>query len=69
MTHTYSTEGPECPYCGCRITPDEGFYHDENRCTELDCPDCDKTFSVEVNNWTSWRCTPKETTTEDSTAK
>lgn len=57
---TYSTHGPECPYCGNVITPDDGFYHDEDRYTEQDCPECEKTFSVEVTNWTSWACEPKE---------
>lgn len=59
-TRTYSTEGPQCPYCGDRITPDEGIYYDENRYTEDSCPSCEKKFKVEVNNSTSWSCQQME---------
>jgi len=57
---TYSHEGPTCPYCGHVMTPDEGYFHDEHRYTEQECPECEKAYSVEVNNWTSWGCRPKE---------
>jgi hypothetical protein len=42
------------------MTPDEGYFHDEHRYTEQECPECEKAYSVEVNNWTSWACRPKE---------
>lgn len=56
--YTYSTSGPKCPYCGFQITPDEGFYYDENKYTEETCGECEKKFSVSVYNSTSWTCEP-----------
>lgn len=55
-TRTYSTDGPECPYCGRKYTPDEAHYYDEARYTEQECDECEKTFKVEVYNSTSWTC-------------
>jgi len=52
---TYSTCGPECPYCGNKNAPDERHYFDEDT-TELDCQKCEKTFRVDVCNSTSWAC-------------
>ena len=75
-TETYSTEGPQCPHCGIRITADEGFYYDENRYTEDECPDCDKKFKIEVHTSTTWTCTAPDAPVErfddgtrDGTAK
>lgn len=53
---TYSSEGPECPYCGFVFTPDEGHYFDENRYTEDTCPECEKKFKVEVFHRVTWSC-------------
>jgi hypothetical protein len=50
----FSTDGPQCPYCLCTITPDEGFYFDANNYTEGECPDCQRKFKVEVHIETSW---------------
>lgn len=63
MTHssaeeTYSTEGPECPYCGFTFTPDEPHYFDETGYTEDECPECEKKFQVSVSHSTSWLCVP-----------
>lgn len=55
-SETFSSEGPQCPYCGCRITPDEGFYYDESSYTEDECPDCEKVFKVETHTSTTWAC-------------
>ncbi len=55
MTRTYSTDGPECPYCGERATPDDRFYYDD-RNTENECGECGQTYKMEINNWTSWTC-------------
>jgi hypothetical protein len=57
---TYSTEGPQCPYCGRQFTADEGHYFDDNRYTEDECDECGKKFTVEVNHRTSWACQPIE---------
>jgi transposase-like protein len=53
---TYSLNGPECPHCGQRFIPDEAHYYDEQRYTEQDCDECEKTFKVEVYHSTSWTC-------------
>lgn len=52
-TCTYSTDGPECPYCGRAFTPDEPYYYDE-KLTEMDCDECGKKFKVEVSHSVSW---------------
>ena len=57
----YSEDGPQCPYCLCTITPDEGLYYDSSRYTEGECPRCDRKFKVEVDTTTSWtsrKCEP-----------
>lgn len=59
--YTYSTSGPECPYCGRQYTPDEAYYYDESNFTEQECDGCEKTFKVEVCNSTSWTCRPIDT--------
>jgi transposase-like protein len=56
-TETFSTEGPQCPHCGVRMTADEGFYYDENRYVEDECHECEKKFSVRVYTSTTWTCT------------
>jgi transcription elongation factor Elf1 len=56
---TYSTDGPQCPYCNREFVPDEGFYYDSNL-AELDCDECGKAFKVEVYHSVSWTCFKKE---------
>lgn len=58
---TYSTAGPQCPYCGFQFTADEAIYFDEQRYTEDRCPDCDSPFNVSVYTETSWTCSRPET--------
>lgn len=53
---TYSHKGPECPYCGFTLTPDEAIYYDVNKYTEETCPKCSHTFDVEVYHSVSWTC-------------
>lgn len=53
---TYSTEGPQCPYCGFQYTADDPIYYDAQRFTEETCDQCDKTFDVEVFTSTTWTC-------------
>jgi hypothetical protein len=55
---TYSSEGPQCPYCGRQFTADEGHYFDESNYTEDDCDECGKKFSVSVHTSVAWACTP-----------
>lgn len=54
-TRTYSTDGPECPYCGFTFTPDDPFFYDD-RYTQEECPECDRKFKVEVRHSVSWAC-------------
>lgn len=49
----YSTDGPICPYCGFKHTPDEPEYFDESA-TTFECGGCDKTFKVKIYISTSW---------------
>lgn len=56
LNETFSSEGPQCPYCGSQFTADEGFFYDESQYVEDECSDCGKKFKVEVNNSTSWTC-------------
>ena len=56
MGHTYSTEGPQCPYCERQFTADEPFYYDERLCDKLECDECGRAFKVEVSHSTSWTC-------------
>lgn len=55
-TETYSSEGPQCPYCGRQYTADEPGFYDEQRYTEEDCDNCGRKFSVSVNHSTTWTC-------------
>lgn len=55
----YSTNGPTCPHCQREYTPDDSFYYDEQRCTELECDECGKMFDVEVYTSTSWTTSAK----------
>ncbi|MBJ6120894.1 hypothetical protein [Sphingomonas mollis] len=55
---TYSTDAPECPYCGYKQSHDGGYLYDEDL-TEIDCGSCDRTFNVEVYVSTSWTCRPR----------
>lgn len=57
-TFSYSTEGPECPYCETQFTADDSSFYDENY-TEDTCPECGETFLVEVHVETSWTCFTK----------
>lgn len=58
MNETYSTEGPQCPYCERQYTADESFYYDEQNYTEQECDECGKRFQVRVFHSTSWACEP-----------
>ena len=49
----YSTDGPICPYCEHKESPDEDFYFNE-RWTEHECGECEKTYNVSVYHSTSW---------------
>lgn len=64
---TYSTEGPQCPYCKRQYTADEPCYYDERLYTEETCDNCEKTFSVSVCHSTSWSCEPLDDGEDDST--
>lgn len=59
-----STEGPQCPYCGCQYTADDSVYFDEMNYTSEDCQDCGETFSVEVYTETTWTTKTRESTHE-----
>lgn len=50
-----------CPYCGWKFEPDEGCYYDEDF-TEMDCNDCEKTFTVSVEHSTTWSTEKREET-------
>ena len=54
--NTYSTEGPQCPYCKRQYTADEPGYYDVMNYTSEDCDNCGKTFAVSVYTDTSWTC-------------
>ena len=54
--HTYSTDGPICPHCERRFTPDDSSYYDQYQMTEIECDQCGKTFKVEVEHSVSWPC-------------
>jgi ribosomal protein L37AE/L43A len=56
MSDTYSTDGPQCPYCGRQYTADESHYYDEMNYTEEVCDECDKKFSVSVCSTVAWSC-------------
>ena len=57
VDQTYSTEGPQCPYCGRQYTADDGSYYNPAY-TEETCDQCSKKFSVEVRTETTWTCDP-----------
>ncbi len=56
--HTYSTEGPCCPYCLRQFTADDPGYYDEMNYTQDECDECGKTFSVSVHVSIAWSCDP-----------
>jgi hypothetical protein len=62
---TFSSEGPQCPYCECQITADESFYYDSSY-DEEECPHCGKTFKVMVNTETTWDCHKGEPTESET---
>ena len=57
---TYSTEGPQCPYCDRQYTADDAGYYDESGYTEETCDNCGKTFDVSVYHSVSWTCSQRE---------
>lgn len=59
IEETYSSEGPQCPYCKAQYTADEPFYY-ESGYTEDECDQCSKKFEVEVYIKTTWACNPIE---------
>lgn len=58
-SETYSTDAPECPYCGYKQGHDGGYFYDEDL-TETECGSCERLFEVEVYHRTSWTCRPKD---------
>ena len=56
---TYSTDGPECPYCGHQHQPSEdpGHYYNDHADTST-CGSCGKDFKMEVYTSHSWTCEP-----------
>ena len=62
---TYSTKGPECPYCGHvqNVSDDPSIYYDEEL-TEVECHGCERTYSCSVVVRHSWTSTPRSS--EDS---
>jgi transposase-like protein len=63
-SETFSSEGPQCPYCGHTQRADEpGFYADDY---EHDtCPKCGKEYEVSVYSTTNWTCSPIEGAEQD----
>lgn len=49
-----SNNGPVCPKCGFRFTPDENYYFDGIRYTEDECAECGTRFKVEVEHEVVW---------------
>jgi hypothetical protein len=58
---TYSSEGPQCPYCGTQFTADGPEYYDEMNYTEDDYDECGKRFEVSVCISVDWSCDPIST--------
>ena len=57
---TYSHEGPTCPHCGHVQNPsDDPFYYDEDL-TEVECGECEKTYSCSLYVSHSWTSNPLE---------
>lgn len=56
---TYSTDGPECPYCGHQHKPSEdpSHYYNESNDTST-CESCDKDFTMSIYISHSWTCEP-----------
>jgi transposase-like protein len=52
--YSFSTEGPQCPYCGRQYTADDQYYYEMY--TREQCDGCGKTFKVDVEISTSWTC-------------
>lgn len=55
---TYSTDGPICPHCGDKFTPDAPGYYDESG-FEITCS-CGETFDCQPYTSTSWTCKPRD---------
>jgi hypothetical protein len=53
---TYSTDGPQCPYCNHMVEPDEPIHYDAVSYTKQKCQGCGNTFKVEVMHHVSWAC-------------
>jgi transcription initiation factor IIE alpha subunit len=54
MKYEFSTEGPVCPVCKYKFTPDESIYYDVFEYIEDKCPECGTKFKVEVDVETTW---------------
>jgi transposase-like protein len=56
---TYSTDGPECPYCGHQHQPSEdpAHYYNEGNDSST-CESCDKDFEMSIHVSHSWTCKP-----------
>lgn len=58
---TYSSKGPECPYCHhVYDAPDDSMWAYDDNLTELDCSRCGRTSELNtIQSWT-WICEPIE---------
>ena len=58
---TYSTQGPECPYCGHvhDACDDASFFYNEQS-TEMECSSCGRAFEMEVCISYAWTCSPRD---------
>lgn len=55
MADTYSTIGPQCPYCGAVETADDPGYYAPDYDRDI-CMGCGKEFAVEHSVTHSWVC-------------
>jgi len=67
---SFSTDGPQCPACDFKFTPDDPSYYSDYYMSD-ECPECGAKFHVEVHHSVSWRCiliVPEEKTDETAMA-